>query len=148
MEALPAEPLADFDGALELIGARWLQRSVAPGETAELLTIWRVVDPARVGPAVPPALQTEVVLFTHLLDQEGRLLAQHDSLEAPAWDWRAGDIVLQVHPVAVPPETRVGLYDAAVGVYDRQSGARLPVRGAGGAVVATYATGVPLAIHE
>jgi hypothetical protein len=147
-EPLPAAPLADFDGALALLEARWLQPSVGPGETAELLTIWQVVDPARVGPAAPPALQTEVVFFTHLLDQEGQLLGQHDSLEAPAWDWQAGDVVFQVHPIAVPTETRVGLYAAAVGVYDRQSGDRLPARDGGGAVVATYASVVPLAIHE
>ena len=47
---------------------------------AELLTRWVVTDPARVGPAVLPALTSDVVLFTHVLNPEGAILLQRDAL--------------------------------------------------------------------
>lgn len=122
----------NFNDALDLVAARWLKPEVRPGETADLLTIWRVTHPDRVGPIVPPAFTTDVVMFTHVLDERGGILTQRDSLEAPSWDWQAGDLIAQVHPVMVPPETAPGEYQTAVGVYDRASGARLPIIGPDG----------------
>ncbi len=126
----PAGP-AQLGEALELVGARWLNRA-GPGETAEVLTAWRVLDPAAAGPADPLTGATDAVLFTHILDGGGALVAQRDSLDAPAWSWQAGDLVLQVHPVALPADLPAGSYSAVVGVYDRASGARLPVAGSAG----------------
>ena len=126
--ALTGDPLpqpVDFNGAIELTAARWLQEGVRPGDTAELLTVWRVLDPARAGPVVPPSFTTDAVLFAHVLDGAGGILAQHDGLDAPSWAWRAGDVVLQVQPVVVPASAAPGDYAAVVGVYDRTSGARL-----------------------
>ena len=120
-------PAANFNGAIELLGARWLQESVRPGETAELLTLWRVLDPARAGPVVPPSFTTDAVLFTHVLDGAGGKLTQHDALDAPSWAWHTGDLIAQVHPMTVPASAAPGTYAAVVGFYDRESGARLPV---------------------
>lgn len=120
-------PPVNFGGAAELIGARWLRDSVAPGETAELLTVWRVLDPALAGPLVPPSFTTDAVAFTHVLDESGQPITQRDSLEAPSWAWQAGDILLQIHPLVASTES--GSYATVVGLYDRASGARLPVVG-------------------
>ncbi len=122
--------VANFNNALTLHHAEWLN-SVAPGETAELLLVWRVTDPEQVGPVVPPAFTTDVVMFTQVLDEAGQPFAQRDSLEAPSWDWQAGDIVAQIHPVTIPASTPTGSYQAIVGIYDRLSGERLPVVDAG-----------------
>ena len=121
-----AVPPVAFGGAVEIVAARWLTPEARPGQTAELLTAWRVLDPARAGPAAPPTFASDAVLFTHVLDGAGGVLAQHDSLEAPSWGWQAGDLLLQVHPVAVPAAAAPGDYAVVVGVYDRASGARLP----------------------
>lgn len=132
--ALSGDPLPqpiDFNGAIELTAARWMSESVRPGDTAELLTVWRVLDPARGGPVVPPSFTTDAVMFTHVLDNAGGILAQHDGLDAPSWAWRAGDVVLQVQPVIVPVSAAPGDYPAVVGIYDRASGARLPAAGGG-----------------
>ena len=123
--------LANFNDAVELVGAHWLAESVRPGETAELLTVWRVLDPARAGPANPPTFATDAVLFTHVLDGAGGLLAQRDRLDAPSWGWRAGDLFVQVHALDVPPTAAPGAYETRVGFYDRASGGRLPVPGGG-----------------
>lgn len=126
-------PSVDFNGAVELLDARWLG-DARPGETAELLTVWRVSDPARAGPPVPPSFTSDAVMFTHVLDPSGSILAQRDSLEAPSWVWRPGDLIVQVHPVVVPEDTKPGEYAAVVGFYDRQSGVRLPVTSGGDSV--------------
>lgn len=120
-------PQADFGGAVALLQAEWLSPSVPPGGTAELLTVWRVLDPARVGPNHLPADAPDTVLFTHVLQPNGTLLAQQDALDAPAWSWQTGDLVLQIHTLAVPEGTPAGDYQAVVGVYDRPTGQRLPV---------------------
>lgn len=154
--SLAADPLAlwppaaavNFGDAARLLHARWLQPAVAPGATAELLTVWRVLDPARIGPIVPPAYTTDVVMFTQLLDESGNHFAQRDSLEAPSWDWQPGDVIIQVHPIAIPPDTAPGVYPAIVGIYDRQSRERLPVLNENGDAIDTRASVMPLHIIE
>ncbi len=130
-------PVANFNNALTLHHAAWLNL-VAPGETAELLLIWRVNHPERVGPIVPPAFTTDVVMFTQVLDEAGVPFAQRDSLEAPSWDWQAGDIIAQIHPVTIAAETPPGSYQAIVGIYDRLSGDRLPVLAGDGEVMGDF----------
>ncbi len=142
-----ADRPVNFGDSLILLDAYWLAEDVAPGETAQLVTRWRVTDPAGVGPLVPPAFETDVVLFTHVLDGSGNILTQRDSLEAPSWAWQAGDIVIQIHPVTVPQETLPGNYETVVGVYDRTSGERLAVLD-GGSIADTQAFVVPLRVDE
>jgi 4-amino-4-deoxy-L-arabinose transferase-like glycosyltransferase len=144
----PATSLANYDGALELLDARWRDESTPPGGLAEMITTWRVTDVTRVGPLVPPAFETDVVLFTHILDPAGNIIAQRDSLEAPSWDWQDGDVFIQIHPLYVPPETPPGSYTAALGVYDRASGARLPLLGNDERFMGDYASVVPLNVNE
>jgi 4-amino-4-deoxy-L-arabinose transferase-like glycosyltransferase len=130
-DALPNQWLLDdpveFGGSLSLLHSQWLSPSSKPGTTAELLSVWRVLDPSRIGPIVPPAQTSDVVLFTHVLDEEGGILAQSDALDAPSWDWQAGDIVLQIHAISIAQGIEQGSYETIVGVYDRLSGDRLPV---------------------
>jgi hypothetical protein len=80
---------------------------------------------------VPPSFTTEAVMFTHVLDDAGGLLGQRDALDAPSWAWQTGDLMFQIHPVVVPESAAPGEYAAVVGIYDRTSGARLPVAGGG-----------------
>jgi 4-amino-4-deoxy-L-arabinose transferase-like glycosyltransferase len=138
----------NFGNAVTLLGARWSSDSVKAGEQAELITVWQVVDPKKVGPVVPPAFETDVVMFTHLLDDSGNILAQRDALEAPSWDWQVNDIIVQVHLIQVPAGTLPGTYEAITGIYDRSSGERLSVIDTSGAIVASQTNVVPLMIHE
>ncbi len=143
-----ATEAVNFGDALELLEARWRDGSVAPGATAELITIWRVTDAGKAGPVVPPAFETDAVLFSHVTDPEGKIVAQHDSLEAPSWAWQNGDVFIQVHPLFIPPVTSPGVYHAVVGVYDRSSGVRLPVFDDDGRFVEDYVPVVPLNVDE
>ncbi|MCZ7666295.1 MAG: hypothetical protein M5U34_03135 [Chloroflexi bacterium] len=123
---LPTDPRANFNDAVQLLDAAWLETAVAPGETAELLTFWRVTDPAKIGPIHPPADATDTVFFTQILRPEGTVLSQHDSLDAPSWAWQTGDIFAQIHSLPIPPDTPPGVYQIISGVYDRLTLERLP----------------------
>jgi hypothetical protein len=88
-----------------------------------------------------------VVLFTHILKADGSILAQHDSLEAPSWNWQAGDVIVQVHPIVIPMETATGVYETAVGLYDQQTGQRLAVLDAANQPTDHHAFVLPLLVR-
>ena len=46
--------------------------------------------------------------------------------------WVAGEVVAESYTITIPPETPPGRYRLMVGMYNPQSGARLPARGADG----------------
>lgn len=136
--------LVNFGGAVDLLNARWSAASFHPGDVAELIATWLVRDPSRLGAVHPPSFTTELNLFTHVLNADGTVYLQRDSLDAPSWDWQAGDVVIQVHPLAIPPDAADGQYAAEVGLYDRIAGERLPLRDS----TATAAAVPPLVIRK
>lgn len=142
-----AQPV-NFGGGISLIDARWAETAVSPGGTAEMITVWEVLDPEKVGPIVPPIYTTNVVLFTQLLDETGAVFSQRDALDAPSWDWQDGDIIVQVHPLLIPGDTPAGTYQAIVGIYDRLSGDRLPSLAANGDVIDNVAFVAPLEVRS
>lgn len=127
--ALPGGEQALFgagEPALALVQAGWLNATARPGEVAEMVLVWRVIEPAGVGPLQAGIGATDVVFFTHVMAGPGEILAQRDAIDAPSWDWQAGDLVVQIHPVSILPESAPGRYETRVGLYDRVSGTRLP----------------------
>jgi Na+/H+-dicarboxylate symporter len=117
--------VANFGDAVRLLEGKWLTDAVMAGETAVFQTTWQVIDPARIGPVVPPTFTPDVVFFTQVLTPEGSVLTQQDALDAPAWAWQSGDVFVQLHAMTVPPEAMPGAYSAIVGIYDRASLQRL-----------------------
>ncbi len=101
--------------------------TVRPGEAVTLVTTWRVRDPAALGP--PPAHDYghEAVIFVHLLDPASAVIGQDDRLDAPAWNWRAGDGFVQLHRIPVPIDAKPGIYPVEIGLYLREGLTRLPV---------------------
>ncbi len=140
--------LANFDNAVTLRAAYWTTAATPPDTAANLVTIWQADDPARVGPAVPPFDTTDVALFTQILGDDGGVLAQRDALDAPSWSWQPGDVIIQVHPVTIPPELAPGSYQTIVGIYDKLSGARRPVIGSDGAQSNTFVHVPPLEVSR
>jgi hypothetical protein len=68
-------------------------------------------------------------VFVHLMDADGNVVAQHDGVPAlwtyRTWEWEPGEIVVDFHPVYLPPEVSTGSYSLFVGLYDEESGMRL-----------------------
>ncbi|UCC61415.1 MAG: glycosyltransferase family 39 protein [Anaerolineae bacterium] len=90
---------------------------LAPGETLQLLTYWRVLAT----PAAP------AVIFVHLLDAHGQVKGAQDRLDAPVAHWQPGDVVVQVHAVRLDPSASAGTYQLEMGVYDTDDASRWPV---------------------
>jgi hypothetical protein len=108
--------------SIRLIGYEW----DAAGATLTLY--WQAGDSVSIDP----------VVFVHLLDAQGRLAWGSDGPPLgglyPASAWRPGEVVADPRRLA-PGDLPPGEYSLAVGMYERQSLARLPVRDAAGAPV-------------
>ena len=121
--ALPVE----FGAVLRLLGYDLRTPVVAPGGTVELVTLWQVTDPRSLRLRDSSGVNAELVLFTHALDAAGNVVAQEDRLDAPAWDWQAGDVIAQLHRFTLPPDLSPGPITLEVGAYRRADLTRLPV---------------------
>jgi 4-amino-4-deoxy-L-arabinose transferase-like glycosyltransferase len=68
-----------------------------------ILTIWQVITPT----------DKPRRFFAHALNQSGDIVAQHDSLDAPAKYWQPGDLLVQYHPLDATGVThlRLGIYN-------------------------------------
>jgi hypothetical protein len=95
--------------------------SARPGAKIEVRLYWE----ARRKP------KADYVVFVHLLDGDGHLVANHDGPprdgQHPSTRWIPGEIVIDVHHVALAPEIPPGTYRLQAGMYVWPSLERLPV---------------------
>jgi len=97
------EPVS-FAGLITFEG---YEMSLLPGQTLQLVTLWRVEKP----------LPADLTIFTHVLGLTGNIAAQHDGFDAAPAELQPGDWVIQLHLVIVPETSdplavHVGLYTA------------------------------------
>jgi hypothetical protein len=127
--AFAPAPLAnapEFGRLVRLAGYQWLTPA-NKGAQAQLLTFWRVLE---TGPSATLYGQPALRIFLHLLDGEQAVAAGVDVLGAAADTWQPGDMVVQLHSLALPAQP--GTYAVEVGWYVPPNGPRLPVDGAPG----------------
>ena len=98
------------------------QVNVAPGDTLVLTLFWELLR-------TPFA---DYTVFVHLLGPNGDIVAQRDSQPLrgsyPTSAWGADEIILDRYVIIVPADALAENYTMAVGLYDANTGARLPVR--------------------
>jgi hypothetical protein len=74
-------------------------------------------------------IDTSYVVFVHLLAEDGRLIAQHDSPpsngERPMHEWLAGEYIVDSHALTWRETSTQGTAQIAVGIYDPSTGIRL-----------------------
>jgi len=72
-------------------------------------------------------ISDDYTIFVHLLDQQGQLLTQSDTIPAngtsPTHIWQAEDVIIDQHRLTVAPHTEMIIL---VGAYDAQTFTRLP----------------------
>jgi hypothetical protein len=94
---------------------------VEPGRIVRLTLSWQAKGP----------LEERLTVFAHLLDGEGRLVAQQDSEPGggsrPTTTWLAGEVIRDQLGILLPPDLAGGEYRLVVGLYRPDSGERLPV---------------------
>lgn len=114
---------ADFAQGIQL--ARFESTQASPGSALDVTLFWQASD----------AVEQPLVVFVHLLDSAGQLVANHDGPPAsglfPTDSWLPGMTVPDTHRIDLPPELSPGTYELRAGLYDPNTGARLPLNFAG-----------------
>ncbi|CAG0933010.1 hypothetical protein TFLX_02849 [Thermoflexales bacterium] len=100
-----------FGDTAELIGYQIHERATS----LVLLTYWRVGD----------QVVTPLQMFVHVLGPDGSITAQQDRLDVPAFGWRAGDLIVQIHHIDLP--ANMTARSIALGLYNPDTQQRLPV---------------------
>jgi hypothetical protein len=123
------ETSAVFDGYIRLLGYDLSSPALHPGETLTLRFYWQAERQ-------PPL---DYSLFVHLVVQSSDTpLAQADGAPArpqrltPTWADPDETLISQAFTLILPPDLPPGDYALRIGLYDHQTGARLPVVTAGG----------------
>jgi hypothetical protein len=120
---------ARFGDDLILLGYDVEPNKVQLGETIHLTLYWEATN--------KPA--DDYTVFTHLLDPAGQLTSQQDNQPQygmyPTNFWDAGERVQDEYVLSVVPESPLGDYTVAVGLYTLQTLQRLPVTDANGALL-------------
>jgi len=127
------QPAVDFGSVVEFLGYRWVGELTSGGQ-AGLLTFWRALQPTT------PPLRT----FMHLLDAGQNVTAGYDGLGSPPDRWQAGDILVQWHPLTLPP---AGTYYPELGWYVPPDGPRLQIQESG-AILADHLLLAPVEVTE
>jgi hypothetical protein len=94
-------------------------RAIQAGSVLEFETRWIVLD---------DPVQYPRRIFVHIVDtQSGKIITQHDGLDAPTKFWQRWDAIAQVHKLSLPDNTPPGSYELRAGLYDPVSGQRVPL---------------------
>ena len=111
MLILRTEANARFGEHITLLRHDRSAQRLQPGDWLLLPLVWRA----------DTALQTRYKVFLHLLDAQGRLVAQHDSEPggglAPTTAWTPGARVLDRRALILPDQLPQGSYTLIVGLY-------------------------------
>lgn len=111
---------ATWGNQVTLLGYDVEPRRIQPGGTIEVTLYWQRGD----------APSPDFTVFVHVVGPDG-LRGQHDSQPGlgslPISTWAPGEVVADRHPVAVDANAPQGDYWIAVGWYDPQTGARVPL---------------------
>jgi hypothetical protein len=71
------------------------------------------------------------VAFVHLADETGVPVAQGDGVSAqgirPTNSWREGEVIVDQHTFRLPSGAAPGIYSIWVGLFDPDTGPRLPL---------------------
>lgn len=105
----------------ELLGYDLDPTLVTPGETLKLTLFWQSLGPT----------EASYKVFTHLLNREGDIVAQHDaepcSWSCPTTGWLSEGIIFDEHPLAIGSNVQPSEYTLVIGMYDEATGERMPV---------------------
>ena len=118
--------LRGFEATCLQNGAQQRDDSCTAGAQVKLILYWQALRP----------IDQNYTVFVHLLDAGGRIVAQVDrqpqAYTYPTDWWATGEVVPDEMVLDVPADASPGPYRLRVGLYDAETGERLPlVAGAG-----------------
>lgn len=111
----------NLDNKVALIGYDVDKTDLRPGEEIRLTLYWRAEG----------EMGTDYTVFTHLIDDEGKIWGQMDSqpLESdyPTSFWDIGEVIEDEYILTIREDAPAGLYRLEVGMYELATRQRLPV---------------------
>ena len=94
--------------------------TAVPGASLPIVLYWQALAPSG----------RDYTVFIHLLDRDGSLVAQADGPPQqnryPTSIWESGEQIKDEHILHLLPDLSTGSYQLVVGLYDLESGQRLP----------------------
>lgn len=115
-------PTGDTFGTLAVLeGFSVAQTTLSTQDTLDLTLVWRALEPA----------DTSYRVFTHLLDNENHVIAQHDDFPLggtrPTTGWMAGEYLVDRYTLVFDPaySDYSGAARLEVGFYDPETGVRV-----------------------
>jgi 4-amino-4-deoxy-L-arabinose transferase-like glycosyltransferase len=109
-----SEPVK-FGDLVTFRGQSELESTYLPGQTIRLTTIWQANQVA----AEP------LIVFVHLLNDQGEWVAGWDKLDVAPEYWGQGDVFALNHELVIPEDARPGVYQVTAGWYSPVTGDRL-----------------------
>jgi hypothetical protein len=108
---------------IEILGFDLGPDPVRAGAALDLILYWRSLAPVR----------TRYTVFVHVLDAQGRIVAQVDAPPAqgarPTTGWLPPEVITDRHVLQLPEALPAGSYVLTAGLYDPRTGARLAASG-------------------
>jgi len=123
---LPEPPMqyateANFSGQIKLLGYTLEAEEIKPGDSVQLTLYWQSLA----------NMETSYTVFTHLIDENERIMGQKDNPPVSGLylttEWTPGEKVVDRYEIATSPEIPPGEYPIEIGLYEPDSGERLPV---------------------
>lgn len=127
--ALAHPVYANLGDQVELLGYAVRPESASQADTLHVSLYWRATAD----------VDDDYTVFVHLIDEEGSILTQHDGRpdggEYPTSQWLEGEVVEDAHALTLGPELSPGEYTLVTGMYDLESGERLPAHDGDGVLM-------------
>jgi len=124
--SIPHPLQADLAHKVRLLGYGLTPDTLHSGGTLHLTLYWQALA----------KIEKDYTVFTHLIDEEGRIWGQKDNFPAggmrPTSGWLVGEIVVDDYDIPLRGDTPPGEYTIEIGMYDLISGERLAAFDAGG----------------
>jgi 4-amino-4-deoxy-L-arabinose transferase-like glycosyltransferase len=119
----PEYPIrAQFGDSLVLVGGDFPIRTLHPGQTLTYTLHWQALS----------SIGRDYTVFNHLVDAEGNLRAQQDNMPLmnryPTSMWDPDEIVMDPYTVPLPSDLEPGPYTLRIGLYEPETGQRLPLK--------------------
>ncbi len=112
---------ARLGDSVAFLGYDQSSTAVRPGDTIYLTVYWQALS----------EMDTSYTVFTHLLDAQERIWGQMDSIpaggQAPTTSWIQGEVITDEYEIVVDEEAPAGDYIIEIGMYDAETGRRLPI---------------------
>lgn len=112
---------ASLGDEVRFLGYDLSSEEVKPGQVLELTLYWQAQREMR----------DSYTVFTHLLDEGGRIWGQRDGIPvggtSPTTGWVEGEVIVDRHEIVVDPAAPLGECILEIGMYDAATMRRLPV---------------------